>query len=97
MYAHSCDYNEFTQHTIISIKKKSPEIIPNTIISAAMGFVFLGTQERVRNSRGIRAISVQATEVLLYIWKIYFTGNHFFTFKITKLLNVFVIKQLFKT
>ena len=30
-----------------------------------MGF-FLGTQERVRNSRGKRAISVRATEVLLY-------------------------------
>ena len=28
---------------------------------------FQGTQERVRNSRGERAISVQATEVLLYI------------------------------
>ena len=30
-----------------------------------MGF-FQGTQERVRNSRGKRAISVRATEVLLY-------------------------------
>ena len=48
--------------TIISIK--SPEIIPNTIMFAAMGFL-LGAQERVRNSRGIRAISVRATEVLL--------------------------------
>ena len=28
---------------------------------------FLGTQERVRNSRGKRAISVRATEVLLYL------------------------------
>ena len=28
---------------------------------------FLGTQERVRNSRGKRAISVRAIEVLLYI------------------------------
>ena len=32
--------------------------------SAAKGF-FLRTQERVRNSRGKRAISVRATEVLL--------------------------------
>ena len=31
-----------------------------------MGF-FQGTQERVQNSRGRRAISVRATEVLLYI------------------------------
>ena len=34
-------------------------------MSSAMGF-FLGTQEGVRNSRGKRAISVRATEVLLY-------------------------------
>ena len=33
-----------------------------------MGF-FQGTQERVRNSRGKRAISVRATEVVLYIHK----------------------------
>ena len=31
-----------------------------------MGFVE-GTQERVRNSRGKRAISVLSTEVLLYV------------------------------
>ena len=31
-----------------------------------MGF-FQGTQERVRNSRGRRAISVRAIEVILYI------------------------------
>ena len=31
-------------------KRKAPEIIQNTIMSAAVGF--LGTQERVRNSRG---------------------------------------------
>ena len=35
--------------------------------SAAVGFFFQGTQERVRNSRGKRAISVRAIEVLLYI------------------------------
>ena len=29
---------------------------------------FLGTQERVRNSRGKRAISVRAIEVLLYMF-----------------------------
>ena len=29
---------------------------------------FEGTQERVRNSRGKRAISVRATEVLLYTY-----------------------------
>ena len=30
------------------------------------GDFFLETQERVRNSRGKRAISIRATEVLLY-------------------------------
>ena len=45
-------------------ERKSPEIIPKTIMSAAVGF--LGTQERVRNSRGIRDISVRAIEILLY-------------------------------
>ena len=44
---------------------KSSEIIQNTIMSAAMGLVLLVTQERVRNNRGKRAISVRATEVLL--------------------------------
>ena len=34
-------------------------------MSAAMGFVLLGTQEGIRNSRGKRAIAVRATEVLL--------------------------------
>ena len=29
--------------------------------------LFLGTQERVRNSHGKRAISVRAIEVLLYV------------------------------
>ena len=32
---------------------------------AAMGFFFQETEERVRNSRGKRAISVRAIEVLL--------------------------------
>ena len=49
----------------ISKKKKKKEITLNYPKSAAYGF-FLGTQERVRNSRGKQAISVLATEVLLY-------------------------------
>ena len=56
---HRGDSNEYTQHTIINIKRKLPEIIPSILISAAMGFS-LGTQERVRNSRGKRAIGVRA-------------------------------------
>ena len=36
-------------------------------MSAAIELFFLGTQERVRNSCGKRAIGVRAIEVLLYI------------------------------
>ena len=49
------DSNEYTQYTISQYEKE------NHPKSAAMGF-FQGTQERVRNSRGKRAISVRATE-----------------------------------
>ena len=42
------------------------KITVNYSKSAAMGF-FQGTQERVRDSRGKRAISVRAIEVLLCI------------------------------
>ena len=33
-------------------KRKSNEIIPNKITSAAMGFLLLGTQEPVQNNHG---------------------------------------------
>ena len=59
---HRGESNEYTQYTIFSIKKK--EIALQYPKSAAMGF-FHRTQERVRNNRGKRAISVRATEVLL--------------------------------
>ena len=39
--------------------------MPKEIMFAAMGFLLLRTQERVRNSRGKRAISVRAIEGLL--------------------------------
>ena len=57
---HRGDSNKYTQYTIFNIKKK---ITLNYPKSAAL---FQGTQERVRNSHGKRAISVRATEVLLY-------------------------------
>ena len=38
---HRGDSNEYTQHAIISIKRKITLIIPNIIISAAMGFFSL--------------------------------------------------------
>ena len=59
---HRGDSNEYTKYTIFSKKKrKSPLIIPNL----QLWDFFQGTQERVRNSRSKRAISVQTTEILL--------------------------------
>ena len=77
---HRGDSNEYKQHTIFNIKKK---ITLNYPKSAAVGF-FQGTQERVRDSHGRQAISVRATEVLLYLYyEIYLCK---FTF-----VNTFVI------
>ena len=59
--ASSRDYNKYTQHTIININKKNTLNFPNILMSAVIDF-FLGTQERVRNSRGKRAIGVRAIE-----------------------------------
>ena len=55
----------------LNIKKK---IALNYPKSAAMRF-FQGTQERVRNIRGKRAVSVRAIEVLLYI--LHFTFSYY--------------------
>ena len=60
---HRGDFNEYTQYIILNVKKKPHEIIPNL----QQWDFFQGTQERVRNKRGKRAISVRATEVLLSI------------------------------
>ena len=62
---HRGDSNEYTKSSIFNIKKKK-KITLNYPESAAMEF-FQGTQERVRNSRGKRAISVRAIEFLLYL------------------------------
>ena len=59
---HRGDSNEYTQYTISQYKRKITLIYPK---SAAMRF-FQGTQERVRNIRGKRAISVRAIKVLLH-------------------------------
>ena len=67
------DSNENTQYTIFNIKKK---ITLNYPKSAAMEF-FQGNQERVRNNRGKRAISVRATEVLLYFKMSYIISVNF--------------------
>ena len=47
-----------------NIKKKENNTKLSQICSQR--FVFLGTEERVRNNRGKRAISVRAIEVVLY-------------------------------
>ena len=57
------DSNEYTQYTIFNIKKK---ITLNYPKSAAIGFFFQKTQEQVKNSHSKWAISVWATEILLY-------------------------------
>ena len=57
------DFNEYSQYTISQYKEENhPKIIQNLQLSD----LFEGTQERVRNSHGKRAISVRAIEVLLY-------------------------------
>ena len=64
---HRGDSNEYTQHAIINIKKKITLNYPKYNNVSSYGIFSLGTQERVRDSRGKRAIRVRATEVLLYI------------------------------
>ena len=59
---HRSDSNEYTQYTIFNIKKKNN---PKLSLNLQLSDFFQGIQERVRNSPGKRAISVQATEVLL--------------------------------
>ena len=59
------DSNEYTQHTNINIKKTITLNYPKHSNNVCR--YFLGTQERVRNSRGKRAIGARATEVLLYL------------------------------
>ena len=56
---------------LINLKKKTQNYPKYNIhvIFAAMGF-FLGSQERVRNSRGKRAISVRVTEIQLFWFQI---------------------------
>ena len=58
---HQGDSNEYIQDTIFNIKKK---ITLNYPKNRQLWDFFLGTQEQVRNSRGKRAISVCAGEVL---------------------------------
>ena len=63
---HRGDSNEYTQYTIFNIKIEN-QINLSQICS--FGILFQGTHERVRNSRGKRATSVRAIEVLRYLVK----------------------------
>ena len=60
---HWGDSIEYTQYTIFNTDKKITLNYPNLKLRD----FFLGTQVRVRNSRGERAISVRAVGVLLYL------------------------------
>ena len=71
---HRSDSNEYTQYTIFTMKTKNNLNHPK---SPAMGS-FQGTRERVRNSRGKRASSVRATEVLLYIIPVFIYFQNMF-------------------
>ena len=64
-------FNEYTQYSIVKIKKKITLNYPKYVV---MGF-FKGTLERIRNSRGKRAISVRATEGLLYLCYLIWVGT----------------------
>ena len=66
---HRGDSNDYTQYTIFNMSKKKQ---PKLSQICNYGIFFQGTQERVRNSRGKRAISVRAIEFLLYIVSGYF-------------------------
>ena len=54
---HRVDSNDYTQHTISNIKKKITLNYPNLQL---LDF-FLGTRERVRDSRGKRVISLHVS------------------------------------
>ena len=69
MCSHS---NEYTQYTIFNILRKITLNYPKI---AAMG-LFPGTQERVRNNHGKRAISVRATDELIFMSRIKLSIEH---------------------
>ena len=64
---HWGDSIEYTQYPVFKKKKKKKEEPHKIIPNLQPRDFFQGTQEWVRKSRGKRAISVRAIEVLLYI------------------------------
>ena len=84
------DSYERTKHTIFNIKKKITLNYPKYNNICSYGIFFLGTQERVRNSRGKRAIGVRAIEVLLYLCTIQQAvkqHQHFYPTEVAKQLS----------
>ena len=63
---HRGDSNEYTKHAIVNMKKKITLNYPKYNNVCSYGIFSIGTQERVGNSRGKRAIGVRAIEDLLY-------------------------------
>ena len=60
---HQGDSNDYTQCTIFNMNKKNTLIFPNL----QSWNLFNGTQERVQNRQGKKAIRVRAIEVLLLL------------------------------
>ena len=68
---HRGDSKEYAKHNIIQYRKENhPNYSKYNHECLQLWDFFLGIQERVRNSRGKRAIGVRAIEVLLYLKKI---------------------------
>ena len=61
-------------HNIPFSRKK--ENHPKLSLICNYGYLFLGSQERVRNSHGKQAISVRAIEILLYVSNKIFSMMH---------------------
>ena len=62
---HRGDSNEYTQYTIFNMNMKKTLNYPKF---AVMGFFSKGLKKEFEKSRGKRAISVRAIEVLLYYY-----------------------------
>ena len=88
---HRGDSNEYKQSTVFNIKKK---ITLNFPILQPRDY-FLGTQERVRNKCGKRAIGVRAIEVLLYMDKTVLSDGPYNSGRGTLKLSDFLINKNF--
>ena len=85
---HRGDSNEYTQYTIFNIEKENhPKIISNLQL-----WIFVPNDSRTSsNSPGKRAISVRATEVLVYLF-IFIVSDH----RSARLFMQFIVKFFWK-